>query len=758
MVDNDNNTLASGIIPSKPDHRPLERPSCEVCAKILAFYVEPCEHAIDIDLGKVQILLEGDCPHALYFKNVKYMYGPVPDYENLDLSLHKYNNETGIFFGVAYSTSDKRTWSTTESMRLVYREDVINHPGTVSLLDTQWIDEGLVQRWIEICDETHGEKCKTIPLWRSEDAIRPTYLVDTVCGCLVLGSGVDAEYVALSYQWGQTKTLRNTTDICDQLLIPGAIFVGELALHVPQTIRDAFAVVRHLGQRYLWCDALCIQQDNPTQLLSELGQMHRIYACASFTIIAADGVDANYGLRGFKGLTAPRKVWQTPIQLAGLEQIMTAVPTREFREAHGPSSYYERAWTYQENLFSKRRLIFENGIIQWRCQCVHWFEDIVAKKNSANGPLVNLNDRWLHSPIPTLDTMNSLIMSFNQKILTHPEDAFAAFAGTQTFLHRTHQFGLIFGHPEFYFDITLSWMPVYPVTKRKARKTPHSDTASYCLPSWSWIKWAGVVHLPWDSEFSVHVTGITDIDGFTDPVAEWFTMESSTAIERRPIKSAWHKHKTLAQDKTSTLPDGWRRVDSGPELEKMRVNDYSNDSFPLNIPSSCFKHSSNPDRFYWYPVPVFDSICEDDMKPLPQTSYIFAQTSRAVLYGGKAIERIYDDDAPSIQITNIRGHHVGCLILNNNSDLRAFDKAEELNSHKQVELVATCKGYTGRIFDYELAKASGKVPWETQRKDCYYVLWIEWVDSVAYRRGCGVVVAEVWEQVREKELVDLILG
>jgi hypothetical protein len=42
--------------------------------------------------------------------------------------------------------------------------------------------------------------------------------------------------------------------------------------------------------------------------------------------------------------------------------------------------------------------------------------------------------------------------------------------------------------------------------------------------------------------------------------------------------------------------------------------------------------------------------------------------------------------------------------------------------------------------------------------ECYFVLWIEWVDGVAYRRACGAVATEAWEQIREKELVDLILG
>jgi hypothetical protein len=38
------------------------------------------------------------------------------------------------------------------------------------------------------------------------------------------------------------------------------------------------------------------------------------------------------------------------------------------------------------------------------------------------------------------------------------------------------------------------------------------------------------------------------------------------------------------------------------------------------------------------------------------------------------------------------------------------------------------------------------------------MLRIEWVDGFAYRKASGVVPAEAWEQEREEELVDLILG
>lgn len=273
--------------------------------------------------------------------------------------------------------------------------------------------------------------------------------------------------------------------------------------------------------------------------------------------------------------------------------------------------------------------------------------------------------------------------------------------------------------------------------------------------------------MPWDTEFGVYPSSVIDINGFTDPVTEWFAIESPSAVVRRPIKSAWHNYKMLAQSDNSPLPSGWERLDSGPELKKKLESNYGSHSFPRDVPGSCFRHCSDSDDiFYWYPVPALVPTWKDNIESLPQTAYLFAQTSRAFLYGGKKIEAsdlpLTRNEAPSIRIINSSDLHVGYLRLNNDEDVQFFQKAERLASPRKVELVATCKGYTGTIFDVELAEAKAKErgveKWERQLKDCYFVLWIEWMGNVAYRRGCGAVVADIWEEMREKELVDLVLG
>ena len=141
---------------------------------------------------------------------------------------------------------------------LVCREDVPGHPGTSLYVNEQWINLDVLRRRIALCDMNHGKRCGRGRLSRKEDMIRPQYLVDTHRACLVHGEAVQPEYVALSYQWGQIDSLRNNTQLCKDLLVTGSLATEGVASRIPQTIRDAFAMVKLLHYRYLWVDSLCI--------------------------------------------------------------------------------------------------------------------------------------------------------------------------------------------------------------------------------------------------------------------------------------------------------------------------------------------------------------------------------------------------------------------------------------------------------------------------------------------------------------------
>jgi hypothetical protein len=67
---------------------------------------------------------------------------------------------------------------------------------------------------------------------------------------------------------------------------------------IPRTILDAMRLVESLGERYLWVDLLCIIQDDEVFKHEEVNDMDSIYANACGTIVAAQGKNSNFGLRG----------------------------------------------------------------------------------------------------------------------------------------------------------------------------------------------------------------------------------------------------------------------------------------------------------------------------------------------------------------------------------------------------------------------------------------------------------------------------
>jgi len=59
---------------------------------------------------------------------------------------------------------------------------------------------------------------------------------------------------------------------------------------IPTTIKDAVEVVKAIGERYLWVDALCIMQDvDDDEKHHQIAAMDWLYSKAILTIIAQMG-------------------------------------------------------------------------------------------------------------------------------------------------------------------------------------------------------------------------------------------------------------------------------------------------------------------------------------------------------------------------------------------------------------------------------------------------------------------------------------
>ena len=256
----DSDAEAKQINPEHGSHQPLDaQPECEICRKILEYTDGTDPDPEELILGTAEDLLQSQCSHVALLQDwLRYILEGDPDCAKSVLSIERSEGHGFIYFLLQSSPGEDGSYYTSGLVGLLRMPTVPDHRGVMRAVDPQWVDVSLLKQWIRTCDAEHGDRCRQSSWLKHLEATRPKYLVDTLQMCVVRGDRIEAEYIALSYQWGQTKTLRNTTKVRERLLKPSSLSEWDLACSIPQTIRDAFGVVRLLGYRYLWVDALCV--------------------------------------------------------------------------------------------------------------------------------------------------------------------------------------------------------------------------------------------------------------------------------------------------------------------------------------------------------------------------------------------------------------------------------------------------------------------------------------------------------------------
>ncbi|KAF8860249.1 HET-domain-containing protein, partial [Acephala macrosclerotiorum] len=124
--------------------------------------------------------------------------------------------------------------------------------------------------------------------------------------------------------------------------------------------KDIIAVVKGLGQRYLWIDALCIIQDDENNKSFQIQGMADIYSQSYLTIVALASENADSRL---PGVSTRRE---------NLITVIDGMPiTTHFPGLKATSTgrvYEQRVWMFQERLLSKRCLYFSDNRIYLECQ------------------------------------------------------------------------------------------------------------------------------------------------------------------------------------------------------------------------------------------------------------------------------------------------------------------------------------------------------------------------------------------------------
>ncbi|KAM0257446.1 hypothetical protein ACHAQJ_004393 [Trichoderma viride] len=537
-----------------------------------------------------------------------------------------------------------------------------------------------------------------------------------------------------------------------QLLKPSAFSEGRTSVPIPKTIRDAMSCVERLGERYLWVDSLCIVQDDPVHKEAEINKMVSIYSNAFITITASDGVDADSGLPGLGGLTEPRLAIQV------IHTFRPGIQIVECLTESKSTKWRTRGWTYQEDVFSRRQIFFEGGWVRWVCQSDKWAE--VGEKNGAQvdgqiGSVASMEEA-MSSPIPDPYVLWNMIGAYNMRDLTYPEDALSGFAGILSSFGINFDGGFISGLPAAMFYIAILWQTRDPLTRRRAK----GSGANVCLPSWSWIGWKGTL-----SPIAMHPSldfvkvrasreGARYFDRIT-PLVQWHWRQSLSASEI-PIPNTWseYRKKYALETQKSPCPSGWTRYSVDTETQTGRF------TFPPpeldNSPKHFYKHSSEPESEFWYPVPMPDPL--QIPKSHVDAPFISCRTKRAFVYGSEVITPQYVKGSRVISLRDKTAAWIGAIRLQEDS----LDNGRSLAGQK-IELVEVALGRVPsdarQRLQYQVLDEwdHEERPKDNDMYEYYYVLWIEWIDGVAYRKALGRVERSLWE-AQERQDIDLILG
>ncbi|KAM3065052.1 hypothetical protein ACMFMG_006184 [Clarireedia jacksonii] len=363
-------------------------------------------------------------------------------------------------------------------------------------------------KWVKLCSTLHGESCGE-PIFPAKftQGLKSLLMIDVQNMCIV-DAPTQCRYVTLSYCWGNVTVLKHSTKNSTALRQYGALST----LNVPATIADAIELIREMGERYLWVDALCIIQDDPVSQKVQLSQMGLIYSLAAFTVVAASGSYANVGLPGVRAYT--RNVDQKIVRV-GNQVLLTVVDGDDYYGGIKTSAWATRAWTMQEKVLSKKLLIFTDQQIYWSCWNATWLEEVALEEvfniNFQRDPLsLGPEDEGFHSIAESRDTLTlyrKLVNQYRHRQLTFDSDILNAFSGICQALGAIADDSYHWGLPVSCFGASLTWCLRGGGARNYALCDPHGlnpSNPSVPFPSWSWAAWHGTSRKSW-IDWSSHV-------------------------------------------------------------------------------------------------------------------------------------------------------------------------------------------------------------------------------------------------------------
>jgi hypothetical protein len=255
------------------------------------------------------------------------------------------------------------------------------------------------------------------------------------------------------------------------------------------TFNHSIEVKRCLGFRYLWIDALCINQDDAQEKSREITYMDEIYSNSSLNISSTAAASGSEGLFykrfpfSVEPCRRPIKVFGSGSQMSG--ELITYTDRWSDQVNHGLVN--KRAWVFQERILSPRIIHFARDQVFWECASLRAadassFDDIALYSGYAG-----FLKKWYEdNPSGDLNTFHTnwslLVTVYSGTKVTFPGDrlvAISAVARRMCRLRNLNQEDYIAGMWRPGLVRQLMWVVIAPWTSGP-------PPAIYQAPSWSW--------------------------------------------------------------------------------------------------------------------------------------------------------------------------------------------------------------------------------------------------------------------------------
>lgn len=305
-------------------------------------------------------------------------------------------------------------------------------------------------------------------------------------------------YVALSYCWGP----KHEADV--QLRTTSATLHEYSRCikyeNLTPVIRDAVISTRAFALRYLWIDALCIVQGSHEDWARESKRMDLVYYNAYFTICTlASSTCVRSFLDRKTSVVVPFKSAIRP-DTAGIFHLRY-LPQLDYGRNYDPfalemdsGAWRSRAWTYQEEFLSARKVFFGHSRLVYACPTREWTEP--TRYGTAS--CTTLADMLrIYDETRDLEELYNdwvpLLSAYGRRRLTYPKDAMPAISGLAKKMASVTGDKYIAGLWRSDLARQLLWKQYRGDDPASERYPPASSTCNehtgheYVCPSWSCV-------------------------------------------------------------------------------------------------------------------------------------------------------------------------------------------------------------------------------------------------------------------------------